>query len=58
MAIDKFLNEMKVNNASESTITYYKSILLDIDRYKSLNASWTKDDIDQYLLVIRNKVFV
>ncbi len=48
--IEAYINSLKVDGKSESTQEYSKYILININKFKSLERKWTKDDVDKYIL--------
>ncbi len=53
--IEAFINALRVNSIAEKTIQYYTYILIDIDRFKILDKTWTKADVDKYVLSLKEK---
>lgn len=52
--LQKFLDELNVNGTRESTIAYYRSILNQANKFKKL-PDWSKDDVNNYFLFLKNK---
>ncbi len=47
--IDKFLQELKINGATEKTLTDYSKFLKNINKHKSLE-KWDKTDVNKYIM--------
>ncbi len=49
-----YLNELKINGKSASTLIYQESILKEADAFKKL-PGWTKDDVNRFILDLQEK---
>lgn len=52
--IQAFLNQLRIDGKSQNTIISYGSFLKKSNEWKPL-INWTKDDVDKYCLLIREK---
>lgn len=51
---DSYLEDLRVNGASKSTLQHYRSILTNANAFKGL-PDWNKDDVNKYFLSLENK---
>jgi len=49
MPFSSYLEDLKVNGASKSTLQHYKSVLTNANAFKEL-PDWNKDDVNKYFL--------
>lgn len=54
MNVSSYLNELKINGVSDSTIEYYTSVLKDAATFKKLPV-WSRDDVNAYFLSLNGK---
>ncbi len=54
MNISSYLNELKINGTSKSTIEYYTSVLKDANTFKKLPV-WSRGDVNAYFLSLNGK---
>lgn len=54
MKVSSYLNELKINGISKSTIEYYTSVLKDANTFKKLPV-WSRDDVNAYFLSLNGK---
>ncbi len=54
MKVTSYLNELKINGVSGSTIEYYTSVLKDAATFKAL-PGWSRDDVNAYFIALREK---
>lgn len=54
MPFSSYLEDLKVNGATRSTLQYYEAILKDANGFKQL-PDWNKDDVNNYFLSLENK---
>ncbi|MDD5615261.1 MAG: site-specific integrase [Candidatus Methanoperedens sp.] len=54
MKVTSYLNELKINGVSDSTIEYYTSVLKDANTFKTL-PKWSRDDVNAYFMALGSK---